>query len=349
MKNFTGTYYVMQLNNDKVIVSMKLYTQRHHSLYKTKITLYAGRGGNGCVSFRREKFLSKGGPDGGNGGNGGNIFLRSDRNMKDLIFFKYKKVFKADNGSSGSSNNKIGSNGNDLFVNVPVGTEIWHDNEKKYDFNQHNLLYKICHGGKGGLGNKAFATAESRAPAFATDGTAGTSVTANLILKHMTDIGLIGMPNAGKSTFLKTAVPNARVIIGEYAFSTLNPVLGTYHNGVVIADLPGLIAGAHTGRGRGHDFLQHIERCRALLFLFDISSTTLLQDIETIFYEVKSYKESLMEKYIAICLTKCDLCNTESKIAYLKQRYSYPIFTTSHDYDDTIKQCIDQLSDILIT
>lgn len=307
------------------------------NLYRANIRVVAGQGGNGKVSFRREKFIPKGGPDGGNGGNGGAVYIQADVNMTTLLDFKYKRLFKANNGGNGGPNNRHGCNGRDLCIRLPLGTEVWHDNTLIFDFDKPDMIERICIGGKGGMGNKTFATAESRTPAFATNGANGEMKLLHLALKYIAHIGLVGMPNAGKSTFLRTAVPTSKTKIGDYPFTTLGPILGKHNaSKLVIADLPGLLEGAHDGKGRGHDFLQHVERCKALLFVFDSSSPTLMRDIEVIFEEVRQYDADLLDKKIAICLTKIDLREpTADEVDAISARYNAPVFKVNNGDVDT--------------
>ena len=234
-----------------------------------EIQVISGNGGNGIVSFRREKFIPFGGPDGGNGGNGGSIIFIGDKNLNSLKNFRNKRVFRAKNGINGGSNKKNGKNGKDLEIHVPLGTEIYDikGNIKIADITQEKSKIKILAGGKGGLGNNFFKTSTNRAPTKVKDGKTGEKLNIALNLKTISDLSLIGFPNVGKSSIIRK-VTNSKAEVGNYEFTTLNPNIGVLNgidNDYLIADIPGLIEGSSEGKGLGHKFLKHIERSRFLL------------------------------------------------------------------------------------
>ena len=249
-------------------------------LDQAKIYIKAGNGGSGSASFRREKFIEYGGPDGGDGGDGGSIIVECDRNLNTLIDFRYAQHFKAHHGNAGSKRNKTGANGKDLVLKVPVGTQIYEEDNNTliYDFTKNKEKYLVASGGKGGLGNVRFKSSTNRAPKKKTNGKIGEEFWIWLQLKVIADVGIIGKPNAGKSSLL-AALTRAKPKIANYPFTTINPNLGvTYYDGkeVTLADIPGLVEGAHKGVGLGDKFLRHIERCKVLLHLIDISEDDLV-------------------------------------------------------------------------
>ena len=248
-------------------------------LDQAKIYIKAGNGGSGSASFRREKFIEFGGPDGGDGGDGGSVIIESDRNLNTLIDFRYAQHFKAQHGKNGSKRNRTGANGENLILNVPVGTQIYEEDNNTliYDFTKNKERYLVASGGKGGLGNVRFKSSVNRAPKKKTNGKNGEEFWIWLQLKVIADIGIIGKPNAGKSSLL-SALTRAKPKIANYPFTTLNPNLGvTYYDRkeVTLADIPGLVEGAHKGIGLGDKFLRHIERCKVLLHLIDLSENNL--------------------------------------------------------------------------
>jgi GTP-binding protein len=280
-------------------------------LDQAKIYIKAGNGGSGSASFRREKFIEYGGPDGGDGGNGGSIIVESDRNLNTLIDFRYAQHFKAQHGKPGSKRNKTGANGKDLVLKVPVGTQIFEEDNNTiiYDFTKNKEKYLVASGGKGGLGNVRFKSSTNRAPKKKTNGKLGEEFWIWLQLKVIADIGIIGKPNAGKSSLL-AALTRAKPKIANYPFTTINPNLGvTYYNGkeVTLADIPGLVEGAHKGIGLGDKFLRHIERCKVLLHLIDISEKDLLSVYKKIKFELSTYDKNLANKKEIIFFNKSDL------------------------------------------
>ena len=280
-------------------------------LDQAKIYIKAGNGGSGSASFRREKFVEYGGPDGGDGGDGGSIIVQSDRNLNTLIDFRYAQHFKAQHGKPGSKRNKTGANGEDLILKVPLGTQIYEEDNNTliYDFTKNKEKYLVASGGKGGLGNVRFKSSTNRAPRKKTNGKLGEEFWIWLQLKVIADIGIIGKPNAGKSSLL-AALTRAKPKIANYPFTTINPNLGvTYYDGkeVTLADIPGLVEGAHKGVGLGDKFLRHIERCKVLLHLIDISEDDLLNVYKKIKFELSTYDKNLTKKKEIIFFNKSDL------------------------------------------
>jgi len=280
-------------------------------LDQAKINLKAGNGGSGSASFRREKFVEFGGPDGGDGGNGGSILFEAERNLNTLIDYRYSQHFKAENGKPGSKKNKTGANGKDLILKVPIGTQIYEEDNNTiiYDFKKNKEKFLVASGGKGGLGNVRFKSSTNRAPRKKTNGKVGEEFWIWLQLKIIADVGIIGLPNAGKSSLL-AALTRAKPKIANYPFTTINPNLGvTYYNNkeVTLADIPGLVEGAHKGVGLGDKFLRHIERCKILIHLLDIKESSLVENYLKIRSELKSYDVSLSKKKEIIYLNKSDL------------------------------------------
>ena len=296
-------------------------------LDQAKIYIKAGNGGSGSAHFRREKFVEYGGPDGGDGGDGGSIIIESDRNLNTLIDFRYAQHFKAEHGQAGSKRNRTGANGKDLVLRVPVGTQIYEEDNNTliYDFIKNKEKYLVAAGGKRGLGNVRFKTSTNRAPKKKTPGKIGEEFWIWFQLKVIADIGIIGQPNAGKSSLL-AALTRARPKIANYPFTTINPNLGvTYYNGkeITLADIPGLVEGAHRGIGLGHKFLRHIERCKILLYLIDISEEDLINNYKKIKLELSAYDKSLGKKKEIIFFNKSDLIekgDAEKKIKEFKNK-----------------------------
>ncbi len=280
-------------------------------LDQAKIYIKAGNGGSGSASFRREKFVEYGGPDGGDGGNGGSIIVQSDRNLNTLIDFRYAQHFKAQHGKPGSKRNKTGANGEDLVLKVPLGTQIYEEDNNTliYDFTKNKEKYLLASGGKGGLGNVRFKSSTNRAPRKKTNGKLGEEFWIWLQLKVIADIGIIGKPNAGKSSLL-AALTRAKPKIANYPFTTINPNLGvSYYGGkeITLADIPGLVEGAHKGVGLGDKFLRHIERCKILLHLIDLSEDNLFNSYKKIKLELSNYDKDLIKKKEIIFFNKSDL------------------------------------------
>ena len=280
-------------------------------LDQVKIYIKAGNGGNGSPSFRREKFIEFGGPDGGDGGKGGSIILVSERNLNTLIDYRYQQHHKAERGGDGAGKNKTGRGGKDLILKVPTGTQVFEEDNKTliYDFRKDKEKFVVAIGGKGGLGNTRFKSSTNRAPRKFTKGKLGEEFIIWLQLKTIADIGIIGLPNAGKSSLL-AAITSATPKIANYKFTTINPNLGvaTYDDKeITIADIPGLIEGAHKGVGLGIKFLKHIERCKSLLHLIDITGKDLDISYRQVKNELKNYSKNLINKKEIIVLNKTDL------------------------------------------
>lgn len=277
---------------------------------KVSVRIEAGDGGRGAVSFRHEKFVDKGGPDGGDGGDGGSIVLRASRNQNTLASFRFQKLIKAEEGQYGSKRKKHGKRGKDHLVDVPIGTVVY-DNEggKLADLSQDGQTAVIAEGGKGGFGNAHFVSSVRQAPRVAEKGEKGEKFDGVFELKMIADVGLVGLPNAGKSTLL-SVISNARPEIADYAFTTTIPNLGVVdvdkNNTLLIADIPGLIEGASEGKGLGDEFLRHVERTKVLIHLIDAYSDNVAKDYQTIIDELASYKANLTEKPQIIALTKIE-------------------------------------------
>ncbi|APZ54291.1 GTPase ObgE [Salipiger abyssi] len=287
-----------------------------------KVYLRSGSGGNGCISFRREKYIEFGGPDGGDGGDGGDVWAETVDGLNTLIDFRYQQHFFAENGRPGMGRQRTGKDGNDIVLRVPVGTEILDEDEETViaDMTELGERVLLARGGNGGWGNLHFKTATNQAPRRANPGQPGVERTVWLRLKLIADVGLLGLPNAGKSTFL-AATSNARPKIADYPFTTLHPnlgVVGVDGREFVVADIPGLIEGAHEGRGLGDLFLGHVERCAVLLHLVDGSSGTLLEDYDTIITEIEEYGAGLADKPRITVLNKIDTMDDEER-AFLRE------------------------------
>ena len=291
-------------------------------LDQVKIYIKAGNGGDGSPSFRREKFIEFGGPDGGDGGKGGSVILKAEQNLNTLIDFRYQQHHKAKRGENGAGQNRTGKSGEDLILKVPLGTQVFEEDNKTliYDFTKISEEFIAAAGGKGGLGNTRFKSSTNRAPRKFTKGTQGEEFTIWLQLKTIADIGIIGLPNAGKSSLL-ASVTNANPKIANYQFTTLNPNLGvaSYDNKeITIADIPGLVEGAHKGTGLGIQFLKHIERCKSLLHLIDITSEDLKKSYQQVKNELKKYSNKLIKKKELIVLNKIDLIDEKEVIHIIK-------------------------------
>ena len=311
-------------------------------LDQAKIYIKAGNGGSGSASFRREKFVEYGGPDGGDGGDGGSIIVQSDRNLNTLIDFRYAQHFRAQHGKHGSKRNKTGANGEDLILRVPLGTQVYEEDNNTliYDFTKNKEKYLIASGGKGGLGNVRFKSSTNRAPRKKTNGKLGEEFWIWLQLKVIADIGIIGKPNAGKSSLL-AALTRAKPKIANYPFTTINPNLGvSYYDGkeITLADIPGLVEGAHKGIGLGDKFLRHIERCKILLHLIDLSEDNLLNSYKKIKLELSNYDKNLIKKKEIIFFNKSDLLkdneiNEKLKVFKKKIKTKYEIISVYSNKD----------------
>ncbi|MCH2312120.1 MAG: GTPase ObgE [Nisaea sp.] len=296
------------------------------------INIISGNGGNGCISGRREKYVPKGGPDGGDGGDGGSIIFKSDENINTLRYFQYLKKFVAESGTSGKPGLKHGSDGKDLEITVPVGTIISdktvnsEDGNVLAEFTSHDQTFVLCKGGRGGRGNTKFVNSINQFPLLAESGEKGTNLNVFLELKLLADVGIIGSPNAGKSSLL-TFLSNATPKVADYPFTTLEPVLGVVEHlskSFVMVDIPGLIEGAHKGIGLGHDFLKHIDRTRVLLHMVDVSGPDPIQDMDDIKEEISLFDERINSKPSLVAINKIDIEGTDDTadkiLSELKER-----------------------------
>lgn len=308
------------------------------------ITVKAGDGGKGCISFRREAYAPKGGPDGGNGGRGGHIILCADPHLSTLLDFHYKKNYQAENGRPGEGAKKSGKRGSDLEIRVPVGTQIFEDEKLIADLVKPGELVRIARGGRRGRGNAEFATSTNQTPRFAEPGGVGEKRLLRLELKLLADVGLVGLPNAGKSTLL-SMLTTARPKIAPYPFTTLSPNLGivrpSEYETFVLADLPGLIEGASRGKGLGHDFLRHIERTRVLLFLIDITRSDPQEDLRVLKRELADWSPDLDKRRTLIVLSKCDLLEGEAPEGPWTLRISA---ATSQGLEELVKKLWEMLA-----
>ena len=320
-------------------------------LDKTKIKIISGKGGNGMVAWRREKYVDKGGPAGGDGGRGGDVYLVATEDMSTLMDFKFKSVFKAENGENGGIKNMHGRCAKDLFIHVPVGTVV-------KDVKTGNIIADLVHdrqtvlvakGGRGGRGNARFATAQKRAPQFCEPGEPSIERELELELKLIADVGLLGMPNAGKSTLI-SRISSAKPKIADYPFTTLVPNLGVVRkrsgDGYVVADIPGLIEGASEGVGLGHDFLRHVERCRFLVHLVDVTAENPLENFEIINNELALHSQKLADLYQIIALNKIDAIDDERKSELAEQfrQYSDDVFMISAVTGENVDKLVDFMS-----
>lgn len=286
-----------------------------------KISVKAGNGGDGVVSFRREKFIPKGGPDGGDGGRGGSVVVQGDENVNTLLDYRYNKIFRAENGKPGAGAKKTGGSGTDVILRLPLGTEIFHlrDDGKRIklaDITQHGKKLVLAKGGHGGKGNVRFATPINQAPRHATPGRPTQELQLELVLKLMADVGLVGFPNAGKSTLL-SVLSAARPKIADYEFTTLEPMLGVVsvseYQSFVMADIPGIIEGAHMGKGLGHQFLRHIQRTSLLLFLIDLGLPDPTETFRTLRSELYLYDPFMDKKPCLVAFSKLDTIPPEER------------------------------------
>ena len=309
-------------------------------LDQAKIYIKAGNGGSGSASFRREKFVEYGGPDGGDGGDGGSIIFESERNLNTLIDFRYAQHFRAENGYIGTKRKRTGAGGKDLIIKIPVGTQIYEEDNNTliYDFVKNKERYLVAAGGYHGLGNVRFKSSTNRAPTKKTNGKVGEEFWVWLQLKVIADVGIIGMPNAGKSSLL-AAITRARPKIANYPFTTIDPNLGvSYYDDkeVTLADIPGIIEGAHEGTGLGDKFLRHIERCKILLHLIDLSEDQLTENYLKVRNELFKYDKVLSKKKEIIVFNKSDLIEEDKiekklKIFKTKIKKKYQIISVATD------------------
>ena len=304
---------------------------------EAQIWIKAGDGGHGCVSFRREKFIPKGGPDGGDGGDGGNVYFQAVENLDTLIDFAGKHHWQAQKGQQGSSNNKHGANGQDLIIKVPPGTLIYDTDLDLLlkDLSDIDVKVRVCRGGRGGRGNKSFATAINQAPRNAKPGKPGQQRNLRLELKLIADVGLVGMPNAGKSTLISRCSA-ARPKIADYPFTTIEPVLGIIElsdfRRFVMADIPGLIEGAHAGAGLGHDFLKHIERTTLIVHILDIMPTDgsdPAENYRAIRSELEQHSNILAQKQEIIVANKTDLDPDGETVEELRKKLNTEVHAIS--------------------
>ncbi len=322
---------------------------------EAKIYISSGRGGNGSVSFRREKFIPMGGPDGGDGGRGGDVVFECVKNLNTLIDFRYQQHFKAKDGKKGQGSNRSGLSGEDLIIKVPFATQIFsEDGQLLADMMEEGARFVVAKGGRGGLGNSNFRSSINQAPEFAQEGESGSEFWIKLQLKLLSDAGLLGLPNAGKSTFL-AATTRAKPKIADYPFTTLKPQLGVVYIDeyeFVLADIPGLIKGASHGKGLGDRFLKHIERCGVLLHLIDGSAEDIVENYQIIREELETYNTDLCDKFEVIAINKCDILTKEEikeKVSALKKylkktgQKNNKIFTISAATNDGLKEILREL------
>lgn len=325
-----------------------------------KIIIKSGNGGDGAITFRREKYVAAGGPDGGDGGKGGDIYFRVDPNANTLIDFRYTKKFKAQNGENGSGGNKYGKSGEDLYIDVPIGTIIRDAETGKIvaDLSKDGQVELVLKGGRGGKGNSHFATATRQVPRFAQAGEDGEEKEVILELKLLADVGLLGFPNVGKSTFL-SVVTDAKPKIANYHFTTIEPNLGVVKtekgDSFVIADIPGIIEGASEGIGLGIQFLRHVERTRLLLHIIDVSGVegrNPVQDFHTINEELKKYSEKLSQRKQIIVANKIDIMQDDTgykELEKLAKEQNIEIFKISGATGQGIKELLNRVSEVLKT
>ncbi|OEU75029.1 MAG: GTPase ObgE [Desulfuromonadales bacterium C00003068] len=321
---------------------------------QVKINIKAGDGGKGCLSFRREKFIPRGGPDGGDGGHGGSVYLLTDSSLTTLLDFRYNAHYKASNGVHGMGKHKHGKVGDDLVIKLPPGTLVYNadTDELIVDLTETNQKYKLISGGMGGRGNARFATSTNRAPRHTQPGVPGEQIILRLELKLIADVGLVGMPNAGKSTLIR-AVSSARPKVADYPFTTLVPNLGVVRydgfKSFVMADIPGLIEGASEGHGLGTRFLRHVERTDFFLHLVDLTTAPeddYLCHFNTINNELKRHDETMLNKPQIVVLTKNDVTEVRElaeKVTPLFEELGYPVFSVSAITGDGIKELVDTI------
>jgi len=314
---------------------------------EAKVFIKSGDGGDGCLSFRREKYIEFGGPDGGNGGRGGNIYIQGVKGLNTLVDFRFQKHFRAKKGVHGAGRKRNGAAGKDIILKLPLGTQIYEDDELIEDIVSTKKIL-LFEGGKGGLGNTNFKSSTNRAPRKITLGEKGYEADVVFKLKLIADTGLIGLPNAGKSSFMKKLTA-AKTKVGDYPFTTIVPKLGVMRKGdseKIIADIPGLIEGAHTGTGLGFQFLRHIERCTSIIHILDVAEENVVSNYKTIRNELKSYNVDLKKKPEIVVLNKSDLLENEDikkvkkSLMKITKNKVYIISTITNEGIDELKQVI---------
>jgi GTP-binding protein len=324
---------------------------------RAKIQVIAGGGGNGCIAFRREKFVPRGGPSGGDGGKGGDVYIECSERVNTLLHFRYRRIFKAQRGRHGEGDKRHGKNGRDITILVPPGTQIFREPEHSllHDFTRAGERTRVAGGGRGGRGNARFATSTNQAPRIAEPGEAGEEANLSLILKLIADVGLVGFPNVGKSTLI-SRISSAKPKIADYAFTTLVPHLGVVKledfRSFVVADIPGLIHGAHEGHGLGDQFLKHVERTRVLVHMIDVSSETRdpVSDYNSIIREIALFSGELLKRKQLIVASKMDVLADRRKLSRLKamcSRRKLPFLGVSAVTGQGIKELIGILDTML--
>ena len=315
-----------------------------------KIRIISGSGGNGATGFRREKFVPRGGPDGGDGGRGGDVIFEADNGLTTLAHFRHARVYRAENGGRGAGGKMHGANGSDLVLKVPAGTVVkTEDGTKLWDIDKPGLRVVVAQGGDGGRGNARFANSIRQAPNFAEKGMPGEDLELQLELKLLADVGLVGLPNAGKSTLIR-AVSRATPDVADFPFTTLEPVLGVVDLGVeafVMADLPGLIEGAHEGVGLGHQFLRHVERTRVLVHVLDAGAEDPITNYETIRRELEMYGSGLTDKPEIVALNKIDLPEARSAAGRLKEVFAVETMLVSGATGEGTRELMLRLQQLL--
>lgn len=325
-------------------------------LDECKIYLASGNGGNGCVGFRREKYIEFGGPDGGDGGRGGAVYVEAVDGLNTLIDYRFRQHFKAERGKDGSGGNRTGANGKDVMLKVPAGTQVFEEDKDTLlaDLTEVGQRVRLLKGANGGFGNTHFKTASNQAPRNANPGASGEDVWVWLRLKLIADVGLVGLPNAGKSTFLST-VSRARPKIADYPFTTLIPNLGVVASDgseFVIADIPGLIEGAHEGAGLGTRFLGHVERCAVLLHLVDIGQENIADAYKTVRGELRQYDHGLNAKRELIALSKCDILmpdEVEERRRSLEDATGCEVIALSAATGTGVEDCLRRLYEVVLS
>jgi GTPase len=324
---------------------------------RARITVVSGSGGNGCLAFRREKYVPRGGPSGGDGGNGGGVFIECSDRINTLLPFQYKRIFKARRGAHGEGDRRHGKNGTDLIIQVPPGTQVFKEPEHEliHDFAVSGERICVAQGGRGGRGNARFATSTNRAPRRVEEGAPGEELNLSLNLKLIADVGLIGLPNVGKSTLI-SRISSAKPKIADYPFTTLDPHLGVVpldgYRSFVVADIPGLIEGAHTGHGLGDQFLKHVERTKVLAHLLDVSETghNPVADYRIVTRELSLFNKELAERAQLVVASKLDAVDDRRKLARIKAmcaRRRLPFIAISAVTGEGIPKLIHMLAEMI--